>query len=65
MTRSGDSPGKKPLSGMELIVALEAGAGLLAQDGAEEDGHEETGAENADDHQPLVVREEHVQPDPE
>ena len=47
-----------------LTVALQTGAGLFAQDGAKDDGHHETEEENAGDHQPLVLLEEHVELNP-
>lgn len=42
-----------------LAVALEAEAGHSAEERAEDGGHEETEAEDGENHQPLIVREEH------
>ena len=48
-----------------VAVSLQAGSGAAAKGRAQDDGEEEADDQSGDDHEPLVVGEEHVELEPE
>ena len=50
---------------MRVTGSLQAGACSSTQSGTKDDGEKEADDEGGDDHEPLIVGEEHVELEPE